>query len=492
MARLDLGRVVGATFTPQINEGILSWTNNAGLDNPTPVNIIGPTGPEGPQGPPGQDTVIKVNGEKVTEVNFVEDPQAQLDKKQPKGNYATVEDLTSGLETKQPIGDYATVEELNSGLETKQNKGNYATVDELNSGLGTKQDKGNYVTTDTEQTISGTKTFSAIVNLSGIICSGDVTITGNLNIDGSTYETHAEQIYSTKDYIFLREGNTAALTDGQYSGFEFIKYNGTDNGRLVIDNRGIARVGDVGDEQPLATREEEPINGGFAKWDSSSNRFVTDVNVASTVILSMTSDRVVDDIITLTDEEVKKLSILPQFLILKLTDINVNYSFSYFQSTSGIYIYLMSERFNDQNISLELRYHKSLKQLGLIADNYEYTLVKVNNNNQDVINFTSDPQTQLNTKYVKPTSGIPLSDLSSDIQLKINNIPSIEANPSLAGNEQSLTSLQINGTSYKIEAGSSLTDEEVTALRNLLSKVTVGTNVVFNTTVEAPAFNDTN
>ena len=429
-----------------------------------------------------------IENNSVTEEKLSQDLRDKIDNKQDKGDYATINQLNVGLETKQPVGDYATADELNSGLETKQDKGDYATRSELNN----KQDKGNYVTTDTEQTISGAKTFSAVVNLSGAICTGNLTIKGNLTINGNTYETHAEQIYSTKDYIFLREGNTTALTDGQYSGFEFIKYNGVDNGRLVIDNMGIARVGDVGDEQPLATREEEPINGGFAKWDSSSNKFITDINVASAVILSITSNRVIDNIITLNDEEVKKLSVLPKFLILELTDLNVNYTFSYFQSTSGIRIYLMTERFNDQNVGLELRYHVASKQLSLIDNSYKYTLVKIGSSDQDVINFTSDPQTQLNSKYVKPTSGIPLSDLSSDIRLKINNIPSIEANPTLSGNEQSLSSLKINGTSYKIESGASLTEKEIEILRNLLSKLTVGTNVVFNTTVEAPAFNDTN
>ena len=34
----------GATFTPNVsNEGIISWTNNKGLENPTPVNIKGST-----------------------------------------------------------------------------------------------------------------------------------------------------------------------------------------------------------------------------------------------------------------------------------------------------------------------------------------------------------------------------------------------------------------------------------------------------------------
>lgn len=35
----------GVTFTPQVSSaGIISWTNNGGLDNPTPVNIKGPKG----------------------------------------------------------------------------------------------------------------------------------------------------------------------------------------------------------------------------------------------------------------------------------------------------------------------------------------------------------------------------------------------------------------------------------------------------------------
>lgn len=38
----------GATFTPIVySDGVLAWTNDAGLDNPEPVNITGPVGPPG-------------------------------------------------------------------------------------------------------------------------------------------------------------------------------------------------------------------------------------------------------------------------------------------------------------------------------------------------------------------------------------------------------------------------------------------------------------
>lgn len=42
----------GATFIPTVSsEGVISWTNNKGLDNPEPVNIKGKDGDTGPQGP---------------------------------------------------------------------------------------------------------------------------------------------------------------------------------------------------------------------------------------------------------------------------------------------------------------------------------------------------------------------------------------------------------------------------------------------------------
>ena len=45
----------GATFTPSVSSaGVLSWSNNGGLNNPTSVNIKGPQGERGATGPQGQ------------------------------------------------------------------------------------------------------------------------------------------------------------------------------------------------------------------------------------------------------------------------------------------------------------------------------------------------------------------------------------------------------------------------------------------------------
>ena len=61
----------GATFYPSVSEeGVISWTNNRGLENPAPVNIRGPQGERGekgetgPQGAKGETGAQGIPGEK--------------------------------------------------------------------------------------------------------------------------------------------------------------------------------------------------------------------------------------------------------------------------------------------------------------------------------------------------------------------------------------------------------------------------------------------
>lgn len=105
--------------------------------------------------------------------------------------------------------------------------------------------------------------------------AGNTYINGNIYQQGSTYETHAEEVFTKNDKITLRDGATAGLTTGQYAGFIVKKYDGVNDGHLIVDKDGIGRIGDVGSEQPLATREETPLNNGTAKWNSSNLRFET-------------------------------------------------------------------------------------------------------------------------------------------------------------------------------------------------------------------------
>lgn len=115
------------------------------------------------------------------------------------------------------------------------------------------------------------------LNVTGKATVGSLEVDGDITQKGSSYITHAEQLNTKKDYITMREGATTALADGEYSGVEIVKYDGENNGRLVIDKEGTARVGDAGDERPLATRAEASVmaDGKFIKWNSSTNSIET-------------------------------------------------------------------------------------------------------------------------------------------------------------------------------------------------------------------------
>lgn len=57
----------GATFTPAVSEdGVLSWTNDRGLENPAPVKILGPAGPKGNPGKDGNDGAAGKDGVSAT------------------------------------------------------------------------------------------------------------------------------------------------------------------------------------------------------------------------------------------------------------------------------------------------------------------------------------------------------------------------------------------------------------------------------------------
>ena len=133
------------------------------------------------------------------------------------------------------------------------------------------------------QSVAGIKTFTDNLNIgvSGtprqLSINGDLLIEGNITQNGSSYETHAQQVYTTDDKITLRDGATAGLIAGATTGLTFKKYDGTNDGELSVDSSGTARVGDVGNLQPLATRDEaEAMGDGLpVVWDADDLKMIT-------------------------------------------------------------------------------------------------------------------------------------------------------------------------------------------------------------------------
>lgn len=124
----------------------------------------------------------------------------------------------------------------------------------------------NYAKTNTNNNFSAGQTIN-----------GTLTVNGDITQNGTSYITHAEQVKSTKDNIFLRDGATGGLTAGQMSGFEIVKYDGTNNGIIGIEADGTLRIGDKGDEQAVATRAEvaNMTNNEVVIWDGTNLNFKT-------------------------------------------------------------------------------------------------------------------------------------------------------------------------------------------------------------------------
>jgi len=125
--------------------------------------------------------------------------------------------------------------------------------------------------------ITGLKTSSKVECKNGEVeFSGDLIINGDIKQNGAIYETHAEQIYTEKDTIIMREGAISALGSNEKSGFKILKYNNIDNSIFGVGNDGYARVGDEGGTlQRIATIEENATDTKFVYYDAPTKSLKT-------------------------------------------------------------------------------------------------------------------------------------------------------------------------------------------------------------------------
>ena len=168
------------------------------------------------------------------------------------------------------------------------------------------------------------------VNKSGDTIDGDLHIKGNLSIDGIGEEIISTELKVGANTITLRNGNPSALGNTELAGVVTNNYDGNNHNNIIsIDKNGVARTGDIdiatrilysnngtnfftdeelttpatigeneelrdtgnqtssgvkiyegitysnNDTQPLATREENPVDGALIKWDAATKKLVS-------------------------------------------------------------------------------------------------------------------------------------------------------------------------------------------------------------------------
>ena len=101
--------------------------------------------------------------------------------------------------------------------------------------------------------------------------------------NGDSYETHAGKFFTTEDVITLRDKVTVGLGSSKFTGIVAKNYDGLNDGLLVFDADGYARVGDEGKLQMIATREDVPLANGIAYYDDHTRKFKTKAESALSV-----------------------------------------------------------------------------------------------------------------------------------------------------------------------------------------------------------------
>jgi len=83
------------------------------------------------------------------------------------------------------------------------------------------------------------------IRASQIIANSDVTVHGDLYVDGNITATSETQVTSTGDFIVTRDNNGSALANNEYSGIAVNNYDGNGSiASITTDNSGEWRVSD--------------------------------------------------------------------------------------------------------------------------------------------------------------------------------------------------------------------------------------------------------
>jgi hypothetical protein len=107
------------------------------------------------------------------------------------------------------------------------------------------------------------------------VFSQDVSISGDLFVDGTTFVIHNQQVTTSDNIIVVNDGETGPGVTAGTAGMEVDRGTEPNYQFIFSEDSDTFRIGEVGDTQAVATREDVPVNLRVPWWNDTEKRFDT-------------------------------------------------------------------------------------------------------------------------------------------------------------------------------------------------------------------------
>lgn len=122
--------------------------------------------------------------------------------------------------------------------------------------------------------------------------TGDAYIEGNLYVDGNTTLVNSNIIQFVDNIILINNLETGPGVTLNQSGFE-VDRGTLENFRFVYDETdAVFKVGLISDLEPVALREDSPLNDGIMTWDLANKRIYSTNDILISINFSSTENAI--------------------------------------------------------------------------------------------------------------------------------------------------------------------------------------------------------
>lgn len=118
--------------------------------------------------------------------------------------------------------------------------------------------------------------------LSGWTISGNLTVTWNLSVTWTLTSVNSTNMEVKDNQIVINKWETWAGVTAGIAWIRVDRWTSTAYDIVFEEASWFFKIWQVGSYQSVATREDTPLSGGFAQWDSTTNKFITVASATDT------------------------------------------------------------------------------------------------------------------------------------------------------------------------------------------------------------------